>query len=168
MPVPPPIPLKAGLFGRSTGPRTIKPTATGAPRSKGPSGVKIEHRVGIQAPAEVIWSVIADVAGWPNWNPIYPKASGDIRIGAVLDLTLALPGQAHEEIRPTVLDWVPLEQLHLRLAQMGGLIRTVRYVEIEAMARRAASSPTEKSSAGCSASRGPGARVARSIAALWR
>jgi hypothetical protein len=134
MPIPPPVPLKAGLFGRSTGPRTIKPTPTGAPPSRGPSGVKIEHRVGIQASAEVVWSVIADIAGWPGWNPIYPEAAGNIRIGAVLDLTLALPGQPPEDIQPTVLDWVPLEQLHLKLKQMGGLVRTVRYIEIESMA----------------------------------
>jgi hypothetical protein len=95
--------------------------------------VKIEHRIGINAPPEVIWTLIYDVAGWPAWNPIHPKAEGVVRIGSSLDLTLALPGRAHRRIRPVVLEWVPLEQLHLRLSYWGGLARSVRYVEIEAL-----------------------------------
>ena len=134
MPIPPPPQLKAGLFGRSAAPRPLKPSATGVPPPKPPSGVKIEHRVGIQAPAEVIWAVIADLPGWARWNPTYVRATGDIRIGAKLDLTLALPGQAHQQIQPTVLDWVPNEQLHWRVTQLGGLVRAIRYIEIEALA----------------------------------
>ena len=55
--------------------------------------VKLEHRLGIRAPAEAIWDVIADVERWAEWNPLYPKAAGVIRIGAPLELELALPGQ---------------------------------------------------------------------------
>mgnify|MGYP001555638566 FL=1 len=51
----------------------------------------------------------------------------------MLDLTLALPGQAPMEIRPVVLDWVPNEQLHWKLRMVGGLVTTVRYIEIEAV-----------------------------------
>jgi hypothetical protein len=43
--------------------------------------IKIEHRIGIAAPAEVIWEILADVPGWEAWNPLYTKASGVIRIG---------------------------------------------------------------------------------------
>ena len=58
------------------------------------------------------------------------KASGEVRIGETLTLTLALPGQPHQEIRPRVLDWVPNEQLHWQLSMMGGMIKTLRYIEI--------------------------------------
>jgi len=96
--------------------------------------VKLEHRTGVRAPAEAIWRMIADVEAWPRWNPLYTKAQGTVRIGAVLDLEVALPGQAPRAIRPVVLDWIPNEQLLWRLSMMGGLIRSTRYFEIEELA----------------------------------
>ncbi|MEO8112935.1 MAG: SRPBCC domain-containing protein [Phenylobacterium sp.] len=130
MPFTPPPPLKASLFARSPGPAQAK----GPPAPKGPSGVRIEDRIGVQASAETIWDLIVDLKGWEVWNPLYPKASGQIRIGQPLDLTLVLPGQAPRQIQPVVLEWVPNEQLHWRLSMMGGLVKTVRYLEIEPLA----------------------------------
>ena len=95
--------------------------------------IKIEHRLGIQAPPEVIWAVIFDVSTWHEWNPLYPKADGVIRIGSQLTLETKLPG-APPVIRPTVVDWVPNEQILWRLSLMGGLVRTLRYLEIEQLA----------------------------------
>jgi hypothetical protein len=135
MPIAPPPQLKAGLFARGSG--TLKPpnaTPTGAPPPKAPKGVPVEHRIGIQAPAEVIWGLIHDLASWETWNPTYPKASGDIHIGSTLEMTLQLPGQAPQQIKPVVLEWVPNEQLHWRLSLMGGLVKTLRYIEIEQLA----------------------------------
>ena len=94
---------------------------------------KIEHRIGIAAPPEVIWEILADIPGWEAWNPLYPKASGVVRIGETLVLSQALPGQKPETITPRVLDWVPLEQLHWVNAAGGGLMKSLRYLEIEAL-----------------------------------
>ena len=135
MPIAPPPQLKAGHFARGSG--TLKPpkaTATGAPPAKAPKGVPIEHRIGIQAPAEVIWGLIYDLKSWEVWNPIYTKAAGDIRIGSTLEMTLELPGQAAQQIKPVVLEWVPNEQLHWRLSLAGGLVKTTRYIEIDQLA----------------------------------
>ncbi|WP_372786855.1 SRPBCC family protein [Phenylobacterium sp.] len=135
MPIAPSPQLKAGLFARGGGaPKGPKTTPTGAPAPKPPPGVRIEHRIGIQAPAEVIWEAISDLDSWAQWNPLYPKAAGQIRIGGTLELTLALPGQPPQEIRPTVLEWVPNEQLHWRLIMLGGLVKTTRFLEIESLA----------------------------------
>lgn len=95
--------------------------------------MKIENRIGVRAPAEVIWDIVYDLAAWPQWNPIYPQAGGEIRIGATLDLTLALPGQPHRRLRPVVLDWVPREQILWRTSEAMGLVRAVRYIEIESL-----------------------------------
>jgi hypothetical protein len=92
---------------------------------------RLENRIGIQAPAEVIWGIVADVPGWADWNPLYPEASGVIRIGEVLSLTQALPGQKPEAIAARVLDWVPYEQLHWFTSAGSGLVKAVRYIEIE-------------------------------------
>lgn len=96
--------------------------------------VKLEHRLGVRAPAEVIWTVLTDIDGWKEWNPLYPRAAGAIRMGATLDLQLALAGQAPRQIRPVVVDWVPNEQLLWRLSMLGGLVKSTRYLEIEELA----------------------------------
>ena len=92
---------------------------------------KIEHRIGVRAPADAIWAVIADIESWPDWNPIYTRAQGALRIGSPLNLEVALPGQRPRSIRPVILDWIPNEQIHWRLNALGGLVKTTRYLEIE-------------------------------------
>lgn len=132
MPFTPPPPLRAGLFGArgpAAGPK-LPGTAVG-PKPKGPRGIRIEHRIGVQAPPEVIWDQIYDLRKWEHWNPLYPKAEGEVRIGGRLELTLAVPGQDPRQIQPVVLDWIPNEQLHWKLSMMGGLLTSVRFIEIE-------------------------------------
>lgn len=135
MPIAPQPQLKASMFGRMPV-GGVKPAKGEAPKAKGPTGVPIEHRIGVQAPADVIWSLIHDLAGWERWNPLYTRATGDIRIGQAISATLALPGEQPREIHPVILDWVPNEQLHWKLSMLGGFIRTVRYLEIEQLAEQ--------------------------------
>ena len=42
--------------------------------------VKLERRIGINAPDEIVWELLSDVPGWATWNPLYPRAVGEIRI----------------------------------------------------------------------------------------
>ena len=95
--------------------------------------VKLEHRIGVQAPAETIWEIISDLSSWHAWNPLYPQAEGSLRIGGQLSLTLALPGHKPETIKPTIVDWVPRDQIHWTLKMGGGLVRTYRFIEIEVL-----------------------------------
>jgi hypothetical protein len=129
--------LLAGPFARKgaqMGPQLMSLQTEGKPPPpKPPGGVRIEDRIGVQAPPEVIWEIVHDLSRWAEWNPTYTAAAGHIRIGETLSLTLALPGQPPQEIRPKVLEWVPNEQLHWQLSMMGGLIKTLRYIEIESL-----------------------------------
>jgi hypothetical protein len=93
--------------------------------------VKIEHRIGVQAPAEAIWAVIAEIERWGDWNPLYPKAEGKLKIGGPLTLELALPDRKPQTIRPVIADWIPNEQIHWRLTALAGLVRATRFLEIE-------------------------------------
>ncbi|HKR86670.1 MAG TPA: SRPBCC domain-containing protein [Phenylobacterium sp.] len=133
MPLQPPPQLKASMFGRMPvgGSKSQGGTPAAAP---GPKGVRVEHRIGVQAPAEVIWELIRDVDAWSSWNPLYARASGSLHIGEVLDLEVVLPGMKPQATKATVLEWVPNEQLHYQTRGLGGLIRGTRYVEIEALA----------------------------------
>ena len=62
-----------------------------------------------------------------------PKAAGELRIGEILELTVALPGEPHRQIEPVIFDWTPNDQIHWRLSMMGGLVRSVRFLELEVL-----------------------------------
>jgi hypothetical protein len=95
--------------------------------------LKLEHRIGVQAPGEIVWEILADVAAWPQWSVIYPEAAGVIGFGERLTLTRVLPGQSPEQIQPRVIDWGPVEAIHWRTSVMGGWVNAVRYLEVEVM-----------------------------------
>lgn len=91
---------------------------------------RIEHRLGITAPAHVIWEIISDLAGWSAWNPSYAKASGRLSIGAPISLDATFPDVEPMHINGTIVDWVPDIQLlwKARLPMFG---RSLRYLEID-------------------------------------
>lgn len=93
----------------------------------------VEHRIGVQAPAEIVWEVVSEFESWTHWNPLYRRAEGQMKIGTVLVLEQHLPGEAPRVIQPIVQDWVPYEQLHWRSTRVGGLVTAIRYLEIENM-----------------------------------
>lgn len=138
MPMAPPPKLKAGMFARtpvSLGPKPIGEAKL--PPAKPPPGVRIEHRVGIQAPAEVIWEILSDIDHWGDWSVLYPRATGQVKIGAPVSATLALPGEEPREINPQIIEWVPYEQIIWGDIQWRGWSRSTRYFEIEEMAKTA-------------------------------
>ena len=92
---------------------------------------RIEHRLGIAAPAEVVWQVLADLEGWGAWNPLYPNVEGRLGIGQTLTLTEAIPGSEPVKIAPTVVDWVPDAQILWRMSQSWGFLKRLRYFEID-------------------------------------
>ncbi len=93
----------------------------------------VEFRLGVQAPAEIVWEVVSDFDSWKDWNPLYRKAEGQMKIGTTLTLEQHLPGEPAKVITPIVQDWVPYEQLHWRSTRVGGLVTAIRYLEIENM-----------------------------------
>ena len=54
-----------------------------------------EARITIQAPREVIWSVLTNAAEFPSWNTTVTKLEGDIAPGRKLKIwTTVAPGKA--------------------------------------------------------------------------
>jgi hypothetical protein len=94
---------------------------------------RIEHRIGIPAPAHAVWDVLKDLEGWGAWNPTYPRIEGQLRIGETLTVTETLPGFEPEITLPTVVDWVPEAQIIWRSAQSFGFLKRLRYFEIDAL-----------------------------------
>jgi len=91
----------------------------------------VEHRIGVQAPAEIVWEVISDFAAWKEWNPIHPRMEGELRIGTTLVVDVTVGDGPPTTIRPVVQDWVPYEQLHWRSKRLRGFVTAIRYIEID-------------------------------------
>lgn len=94
------------------------------------SQVRIEHRLGVAAPAEVIWEVVSDLERWADWNPSYSKASGRLSIGAAISLDAKWPGMQPHRHEGTIIDWVPDTQLLWR-EKAGFMANSLRYIEID-------------------------------------
>ena len=92
---------------------------------------RIEHRLGVQAPAEAVWQVLGDLEGWGAWNPLYPKVEGKLGFGERLLVAELIPPGEPVQITPTVVDWTPEAQIIWRQSQSFGFLKRVRYFEID-------------------------------------
>jgi hypothetical protein len=101
---------------------------------------KVEHRVGAPFSGQQIWDVLSDLPRWKEWNTLYPQIDGLLRIQQRLTIVEAFPGRDKATIRPMVVDWVPNEQILWALGEMMGLVKRIRYIEIEALGETGASS----------------------------
>lgn len=90
---------------------------------------RTEHRIGVAAPPDVIWDILADLDGWTRWNPLYPRAEGRLLIDAKLSLDMKLEGEALSKVEGQVIDWTPNSLIHWR--EKSGLTTTTRYLEID-------------------------------------
>lgn len=70
----------------------------------------------IAASPERVWRELTDFAKYPEWNPLLPAASGEVREGQRLRLTLKA-GKRTMTIKPRLLRAVP----HRELAWRGSL-----------------------------------------------
>jgi hypothetical protein len=60
----------------------------------------------VDAAPEAVWSVIADFASYHEWNPFVVGIAGEQRLGAALEVRIALGGRTMA-FRPQVVDWRP-------------------------------------------------------------
>ena len=48
---------------------------------------KVSAEIEIAAPPEHVWAVLADLASYPQWHPVFLGASGQLAEGSRLSLT---------------------------------------------------------------------------------
>jgi hypothetical protein len=46
----------------------------------------VSSTIDIDAPPEQVWAILTDLAAYPEWNPLFPQASGQIAVGQRLTL----------------------------------------------------------------------------------
>jgi uncharacterized protein YndB with AHSA1/START domain len=52
----------------------------------------LHSEVVIEAPAELIWGIIVDVARYPEWNPFNVRATSTLEIGAPIRMRVGMMG----------------------------------------------------------------------------
>ena len=99
-----------------------------------PRGRVIEDRIEIDAPIGAVWRVLAAIDQWHEWNPVYVRASGEMREGAAIRLTILLPGAKPQDSNATVVVVLPDEALRIYGGALGGLVRATRYFQLQPIA----------------------------------
>lgn len=95
--------------------------------------IKIEQRVGVAAPVDDIWDLIADVNAWPSWSPIHKAASGEMHFGAPIHFEEYYEGLGTWEVDGAINDWTPLSHLHVGVPKPFYAGRLIRYFEMDAL-----------------------------------
>ena len=63
---------------------------------------ELRREIEIDAPPERVWAVVTDFAAYPDWNPFIRRISGELRIGARLEVRIEPPGGRAMTFKPTV------------------------------------------------------------------
>lgn len=65
---------------------------------------KVFHtEIEIDAEAERVWEVLTDFSSYQEWNPMIKRASGELRVGARLQLHFEPAGRKGHDFRPKLL-----------------------------------------------------------------
>jgi hypothetical protein len=64
---------------------------------------KIETEILIQAPIDLVWTVLTDFDSYPGWNPFVRSIRGIKSVGEILEVQIHPPGGKGMTFRPEVL-----------------------------------------------------------------
>ncbi|HXP56760.1 MAG TPA: SRPBCC domain-containing protein [Streptosporangiaceae bacterium] len=72
----------------------------------------IAHSIRIDAPPEVVWAVLTDLAGYPQWHPAYLSVTGQLAVGSKLTIKTTSPSSGEPvTLKVTVLTVEPDSEL---------------------------------------------------------
>lgn len=80
--------------------------------------------IDIDAPREVVWSILSDNTNYPEWNPYHIRVEGILQIGEKLDVEIHKPNGKIVNIHPYVMRLEPLQEI-----TWGGGIKGIFYGE---------------------------------------
>jgi hypothetical protein len=78
--------------------------------------LQIDHTVEVRAPAPVVWTVVTDLARYPEWNPFVVACASDLAVGSPIDMRVRLVGGFAQRQRETILSHEPGRRLCYGLA----------------------------------------------------
>lgn len=72
---------------------------------------RIETQIVIEAPAELVWSLLLDFPSYSRWNPFIPSIAGLLEVGRPLKVFIQPPGANGMKFQPTLLTVEPNREL---------------------------------------------------------
>lgn len=125
------------------------------------SDEQLVHRLDIDAPIDVVWSIMIDFADYGRWNPfvVEAQASGRPGMGSPLRLTARMPAGWRTRTRHRITAWSPPDGGAARLGYevVGPLTLLVGGARMQTLESL---SPTQTRYTSIEAFRGPMARFA--------
>lgn len=100
---------------------------------------KVEYRIGIAAPVDDVYDILAEIEQWPEWSPIHKKATGKLSFGAPVALEEYYEGLGTWELTGFVADWTPLSHIHVTVPKKFYEGRLIRYFEMDALSESGSS-----------------------------
>ena len=94
---------------------------------------RIEQRVGIAAPVDDAYEIMADIEGWPQWSPIHKTTSGKLSFGAPIALEEYYEGLGTWELTGSLADWQPYSHIHVAIPKPFYAGTLIRYFEFDAL-----------------------------------
>lgn len=92
----------------------------------------IDTGVEIDAAAEKVWGVLADLASYIEWNPMIRSASGELEPGTRLSLRFEPAGRKGKDFRPKLLVVEPGRELRwLGNPGVPGILESEHYFILE-------------------------------------
>lgn len=82
----------------------------------------VSASIGVDVPPAQVWTVLTDLASYPDWNPLFRAAAGEIAVGATITLKSVHPvGGRIMTVKATILAAEPGAELRWT-AGLKGLI----------------------------------------------
>ena len=69
---------------------------------------EVRTEILLDAPVDRIWQLLADSSLYPQWNPLFQRASGRMNAGEQLELVVTLPDISPFVVSPVILAVKPL------------------------------------------------------------
>lgn len=64
--------------------------------------LKIHTEITLDAPLDRVSDLLADTSLYPQWHPLFPQVSGELRVGTAIVVSVALPEIKPFEVRATI------------------------------------------------------------------
>jgi len=96
---------------------------------------KVEYRIGVAAPVDDVYDLVADIEAWPQWSPIHKAARGSLHFGAPIHLEEQYEGLGMWEIDGVLADWSPYSHIHVFIPKPFYAGKQMRYFEFDALSQ---------------------------------
>ncbi len=83
---------------------------------------ELTTEITLEAPVDRIWQLLTDFGLYPQWNPLFTKATGPVNPGERFDLVVKLPGMDPFPIKPVLQEAEPKSRLSWQSSMLSSAL----------------------------------------------